>query len=71
MDLTPLVNLLTMIVMLFNICNSNDFNRKQCMKDWDVWLFPEIQKAWDLYTEQYTPYQEERDALEERETGPS
>ena len=41
------------------------------MKDWDVWLLPEIQKAWDLYTEQYTPYQEERDILEERETGPN
>ena len=65
MDLTPLVNLLTMIVMLFNICNSNDFNRKQCMKDWDVWLFPEIQRAWDMYTEQYVPYQEERDKLDQ------
>jgi hypothetical protein len=54
-----------MIIMLFNICNSNDFNRKQCMKDWDVWLFPEIQRAWDMYTEQYVPYQEERDKLDQ------
>lgn len=65
MDLSPILNLLTMIIMLFNICNSNDFNRKQCMKDWDVWLFPEIQRAWDMYTEQYVPYQEERDKLDQ------
>lgn len=68
MDLSTILKLFNMIVMLVNICNSNDFNRQQCMKDWDVWLVPEIQRAWDLYTEQYVPYQEENDILEERET---
>ena len=57
--------LLSMLVMLFNVCNSNDFNRQQCMKDWDVWLVPELQKGWDLYTEQEIPYQEEKEKLDE------
>ena len=64
------VRLVSMLIMLFNICNSNDFNRKQCLTDMDVWFWPEIQRAWEIYTEQYIPYQEERDILEERETGP-
>ena len=71
MDLSIILKLFHMIVMLFNICNSNDINRQQCMKDWDVWLIPEIQRAWDIYTEKYVPYQEERDILEERKVNPN
>jgi hypothetical protein len=51
--------------MLFNICNQSDFNRQQCLKDWDVWLIPELQKGWDLYTGEKTPYQEEKEKLDE------
>jgi len=29
-----------------------------------VWLFPEIQRGWDLYTEREKPYQEEQEILE-------
>lgn len=43
-----------MVVMLFNMCNSNDFNRKACMKDWDEWLYPAL----------YEAYQTKRDALQ-------
>ena len=57
--------LLSMFVMLFNICNQSDFNRQQCMKDWDVWLYPELQKGWDLYTEKEKPYQNEKEILED------
>ena len=57
--------LLSMLVTLFNVCNQNDFNRQQCMKDWDVWLVPELQKGWDLYTEKEKPYQEEKEILED------
>ena len=35
------------------------------MKDWDVWLVPEIKKGWELYTGEQTPYQEEKDKLDE------
>ena len=49
-----------MLIMVFNICNSNDFNRQQCMKDWDTWLIPELQKGWDIITEKEKPYQEEK-----------
>ena len=57
--------LLSMLVMLFNICNSNEFNRKQCLTDMDVWLIPELQKGWDLITEKEKPYQEEKEILED------
>jgi hypothetical protein len=57
--------LLSMFIMLFNICNQSDFNRQQCLKDWDVWLIPEIQKGWDLYTEKEKPYQNEKEILED------
>lgn len=57
--------LLSMFVMLFNICNQSDFNRQQCMKDWDVWLYPELQKGWNLYTEKEKPYQNEKEILED------
>ena len=54
-----------MLVMLFNVCNQSDFNRQQCMKDWDVWLVPELQKGWELYNGETTPYQEEKEKLDE------
>lgn len=56
--------LIIMAVMLFNICNQNLQTRKACMSDWDVWLYPEIQRAWDLYTNAEKPYDEERRVLE-------
>jgi len=55
-----------MVVMIFNMCNQNNFNREQCMKDWDVWLHPEIQRFWQLYTNVETPYSEESRVLESK-----
>ena len=60
-----------MFVLLFNMCNSNPQAREACMKDWDVWLYPEIQRGWRIYIGEEELYQEERDSLEERETGPN
>ena len=39
-------------------------NWEYCYKDMDVWLFPEIQRGWDLYSGREKPYQEEQEILE-------
>ncbi len=36
------------------------------MKDWDVWLYPELKRAWDIYRNNSILYQDERDKLNER-----
>ena len=64
MDLSNILRFLHMCVMLFNICNQGPEARKACMTDWDVWLIPEIQRGWDLYTGEEKPYQEEKEKLE-------
>jgi len=61
--LNDLVRLFSMIVMVFNMCNQSDFNRKACLSNWDIWLYPEIQRGWDLYTGKHVPYQEEKEKL--------
>ena len=65
MDMSIILKIINMFILLFTMCNSNDFNRQQCMKDWDVWLVPELKKGWELYTGEQTPYQEEKDKLDE------
>ena len=57
--------LLSMFAMVINICNSNEFNKQECMKDWDVWLYPELVNGWNLYTEKEKPYQREKEILED------
>lgn len=59
--------LISTLVMMFNVCNSNEFNRQQCMKDWDVWLWPEIQKGFDLKFGIEIPYQQEQENLSDPE----
>ena len=56
--------LITMLVMLFNMCNSNEFNRQACMKDWDTWLIPELVRAWNIKSGKEIPYQDEKDMVE-------
>lgn len=55
-------------ILFFNMvvvpCVTVPENWKYCFKDMDVWLFPEIQRGWDLYTEREKPYQEEQEILE-------
>ena len=65
MDLSNILRFLHMCVMLFNICNQGPEARKACMTDWDVWLIPELHRAWDLYTGKEIPYQEEKEKLED------
>ena len=59
-----IVRFFVMVSMLFNICNQSPDTRKACLSDWDVWLYPEIQRGWDLKFGRETPYQEEKDKLE-------
>ena len=55
-------------ILFFNMvvvpCVTVPENWEYCYKDMDVWLFPEIQRGWDLYTEREKPYQEEQEILE-------
>ena len=59
-----ITQVVTMITILFNMCNSNDFNRKQCIQNWDTWLLPEISRAWQIKIGEETPYQNEQNMLE-------
>ena len=59
--------ILSMVVMLFNICNQSDFNRKECLTNWDKWLYPELVKGWDLKTGKEKPYQQEQEALRDHD----
>lgn len=45
-------------------CVTNPDNWEYCMNDWDVWLYPEIHRAWDLMQGTETPYQEEQQVLQ-------
>ena len=45
-------------------CITNPDNWKYCLNDWDVWLYPEIHRAWELMSGEETPYQEEKDMLQ-------
>ena len=54
-----------MCVMLFNMCAQNPQTRQACMTDHHIWLYPELVKGWELYTGEKTPYQEEKDKLNE------
>ena len=37
------------------------------MTDWDVWLYPELKRGWDLRFGGEKPYQEEEEKLRERQ----
>ena len=65
MNISTILRILESFILIFNMCNSNDFNREQCMKNWDTWLIPELQRAWDIYTEKEELYQEEKEKLDE------
>ena len=45
-------------------CVTIPSNWKYCFSDHDVWLYPEIQRAWNLMQGTEKPYQEEQDVLE-------
>jgi len=62
------MQLINYIIFFFNMvvvpCVTVPENWNYCYKNMDVWLYPEIQKGWDLYTEKEIPYQNERELLE-------
>ena len=57
--------LFSMIVMLFNMCNSNDFNRKACLKELPPQIIPTLREAWELKTKKRIPYQNEKEKLKD------
>ncbi len=65
MNISTILRILESFILLFNMCNSNDFNRQQCMKNWESWLVPELQRAWNIYTGEEELYQEEKESLDE------
>ena len=65
MGMSIILKIINMFILLFTMCNSNDFNRQQCIKEWDVWLVPELQKGWDIYSGKEVPYQNEKEILED------
>jgi len=62
------MQLINYIILFFNMvvvpCVAVPENWNYCYKNMDVWLYSEIQKGWDLYTEKEIPYQNERELLE-------
>ena len=48
-------------------CVANPSNWKYCTSDLDVWLYPEIQRAWDLMQGTEQPYQTEQEALQSKD----
>ena len=54
---------LSMLILLLEVCTSNSFNLEACSKDHEIWLWPEIERGWNLYTGQEVPYQQESDSL--------
>jgi len=46
-------------------CVTQPANWKYCFNDWDVWLYPELVRGWELWTGIEVPYSAEHDRLEE------
>ena len=55
---------LSMALMLLKICTQSVETVKLCMTDQHIWLYPELRRAWDLYTRREVPYQQEADRLD-------
>lgn len=62
--LDTVIRALSMAGMLFNICTQSAETVKLCMTDQHIWLYPEIRRAWDLYTRRELPYSSEGVILE-------
>ena len=52
-----------MAAMLLRICTQSPETIQACMTDQHIWLWPEIQRGIELYTEREVPYQEEAGRL--------
>jgi len=62
--MTALNYIISFIGMVVIPCVTVPQNWEYCYKDWDVWLYPEIQRGFDMLTEKELPYQDERELLE-------
>ena len=62
--MTALNYIISFIGMVVIPCVTVPQNWEYCTKDWDVWLYPEIQRGFDMLTEKELPYQDERELLE-------
>lgn len=62
--LDTILRTLSMASMLLNICTQSPETIKACMTDQHIWLWPEIRRGWDLYTQRELPYQEEAGRLD-------
>ena len=62
--MTALNYIISFIGMVIIPCVTVPQNWEYCAKDWDVWLYPEIQRGFDMLTEKELPYQDERELLE-------
>ena len=51
--------------MMWTGCTYNEDNMNQCMKDWNIWLYPEIEKGVEMLTNP-CPYCDEQNAVQER-----
>ena len=49
----------SMAWMLLQICTQSAETVKACMTDQHIWLWPEIRRGWELYTERELPYADE------------
>lgn len=47
---------LTLVSLLWQACTQNPHNMQQCLTNHDQWLWPEVQRGWDLYTGREVPY---------------
>lgn len=61
--ITLILYLQAMVSNLLVPCVVDTANWKHCFQDHDIWLWPEIQRAWDLYTGAESPYAREADIL--------
>ena len=56
---------------LFNMAAVTSIRYPQNIPAWftnhEVWLYPELQRAWGIITEAEVPYQEEQELLESRD----
>ena len=58
---------ITMVMMLFTMCNQGPETRQSYMTDWDVWLYPELKGGGTFSSVERNPYQEEEEKLRERQ----
>ncbi len=62
--LNTVLRALSMAFMLLKICVQSPDNLRACVTDHHVWLWPEVVRAWELYSGRTLPYQDEADRLE-------